>query len=121
MDINFKEEDFIKEIENLTPEEIKKILEFKSEYNNVEEKTEKFIDCPHEIIFNITANVLTQNEKSEVTGTREILSQNYHIPVPIDKDYKEYMKAFFNYLESNIINSIKHADNNTQIKDASNE
>jgi hypothetical protein len=109
MDVNNTEK-ILEELEKLTPDEISKILDFKGNYDHLENQLDKLIDCPHEIVFTITANVLTQNEKGELTGTREVCTQNYHIPVPVDKDYNEYMKAFFSYLEEHIIKTVNHAD-----------
>lgn len=66
---------------------------------------EKLIDCPHEIIFKITANVLEQNQAGEVTASKEICSKNYHIPVPSGSPYKDYMNSFFGFLENCLLES----------------
>lgn len=114
MDINSSNS--LEGLDNLTPENIKQILEFKSEYDYIEQPLEKLIDCPHEIVFSITANVLSQNEKGELIDTKEILEQNYHIPVPIDKDYQNYMAVFFKYLEDKMIDAINHSNINSKEK-----
>ena len=119
------------DIDNIPPEQLEKfkefvsqadldrILKFKQEFNNPlkEEELEKVISCPHEIVFTVNANVLTENEKGELTGTKEICVKNYHIPVPIDRDYKEYMSAFFQYIEDQIIDCIKKTDKTTEKKE----
>jgi hypothetical protein len=106
----------IEELASLSKEDIDKIWESKKALDNSpEEKIKKLMDCPHEIVFTIDAHVLMQNEKGETTGTREISTRNYHIPVPIDKDYNSYMKIFFEYLEKKIIDTIH--DTNKDAKD----
>jgi hypothetical protein len=115
MDINLQEQ-LIEYIQNLSEDELKEIIEFKTE-TQPEKEPEKIFDCAHEIIFNITANAMTLNEKQETTGTREICNKMYHIPVPIDKDYKEYMNAFFSYLEEKIIDTAKHTNDTLKSKE----
>lgn len=66
---------------------------------------EKLIDCQHEIIFKITANVLEQNDNGELTSSKEICGKNYHIPVPSGAPYKEYMDSFFTFLENCLLES----------------
>jgi phosphatidylethanolamine-binding protein (PEBP) family uncharacterized protein len=70
----------------------------------------KLISCPHEIIFDIKATVMEENEKGEVVGCKEICRKDYHIPVPPKKDYNLYMESFFEYLEKCITSSIKHSE-----------
>lgn len=122
MDIENKtEEDILKDnIEKLkkivdSPLLMEEIIDHKRQFENPSEEfeTKKLIDCPHEIVFNITAQALSQNEKGEITGSKDICVKNFHIPVPIDKDYNHYMHVFFDYLEKNIINSIDSANENS--------
>lgn len=119
MDINEPEllRENIDRLKNLTKQDVDDILFAKKKFSNPikEDSLEKLIDCAHEIVFSINANVLMQNEKGEHVGTREICVKNYHIPVPIDKDYNNYMSVFFEYLEKKIIESI--ADTNKTAKD----
>jgi hypothetical protein len=70
----------------------------------------KLIQCAHEIIFNITAHVMEENEKGEVTSSVEICTKSFHIPVPFNKDYKSYMKTFFDHLETSILNTIQETN-----------
>ena len=123
MDIENKtEESLIQEgIENLkklvdSPELLEQIIEFRKEEENPgdEFQTSKLIDCAHEIVFTITAEALSQNEKGEITGSKDICVKNFHIPVPIDKDYNHYMHVFFDYLEKKIIDSIDNANTNSK-------
>jgi len=79
-------------------------------YDTLLESTEKLISCRHEIIFDITANVLEENDLGEPVGTKEICVKKYHIPVPSNKDYNEYMQVFFSYLEKNITNAAINAN-----------
>jgi hypothetical protein len=120
MDLNnISPEELRKFQEFISQEELDNVLKFKQEFNNPmkQETIEKAIACPHEIVFTINANVLTENEKGELTGTKEICVKNYHIPVPIDKDYKEYMSVFFKYIEDQIINCINKTDEATKEKE----
>mgnify|MGYP006286865319 CR=1 FL=1 len=105
----------LRELDSLTPEEIDSLLRFKRLEGGIDDEQHKLIRCPHEIIFNITANVLMENDKGEKTGSREICNKNYHIPVPIDRDYKEYMNAFFEHLEKALGESVKYANNQTGV------
>lgn len=79
----------------------------------------KLILCNHEIVFNITAHVLEENLKGEIVGSKEICAKDYHIPVPFDKDYHNYMNIFFNRLEECIIHGVDNA--NEISKDKNNE
>jgi hypothetical protein len=97
----------LKELQDLSIEELKNILEIKSEYET--DENQKLIACPHEIVFSVNATVLMENEKGELTGTREVCSKNYHIPVPIDKDYEIFMKTFFDHIETCLINGIQES------------
>lgn len=69
----------------------------------------KLIACRHEIIFNINARVMEEDELGNPVATTAICTKNYHIPVPADKDYNVYMEAFFKHLESCLSQSAKHS------------
>jgi hypothetical protein len=123
MDINNDTNILKDQVENFkeltqSSQKIDEILEYKRQFEDptADEKIEKLIDCPHEIIFTINAKVLAQNEKGELIDTREICIKNYHIPVPIDKDYKNYMGIFFKYLEDQIIDAVDYSNQNSQDK-----
>jgi hypothetical protein len=74
----------------------------------------KLIECAHEIIFNITAHVMAEDEKGEITSSVEICTKNYHIPVPFNKDYKSYMSVFFDHLENSIISTISNTNDKAE-------
>jgi hypothetical protein len=80
-----------------------------NQYNSLFEGQNKKISCKHEIIFNITASVINENDKGEDAGYEEICTKYYHIPVKEDADYKEFMNSFFNFLEGCLANSAKNA------------
>jgi hypothetical protein len=98
-------------------ERFKELLNDDKEFNTFKNKKyedlmlepKKLISCQHEIIFNVTANVMEENEKGETVRTKEICSKNYHIPVPPDQDYNLYMKTFFSFLEECLANSANNA------------
>ncbi len=81
------------------------------------ERPDKLIICPHEIVFTVIANVLEENEKGELIGSKEICQKNYHIPVPPKHDYNTYMQAFFSHLEECIKSSAKHATKKSETND----
>lgn len=96
---------------NPIPSNIDEIIEAKRQEDpTIDENPIKLIDTAHEIIFTVTAHALSQNEKGELIDSKEISVRNYHIPVPIDKDYKHYMHVFFSYLEEKIVSAIHEAN-----------
>lgn len=76
---------------------------------NLSGEPEKLSNATHEIVFNITANVLEENEKGEKLGSKHICTKYYHIPVPLDGDYKVFMEAFFKFLESSLASAASNA------------
>jgi hypothetical protein len=73
----------------------------------------KLIVCRHEIVINVMASVMEEDEAGEQIKTKEICKQNYRIPVPSNKDYNVFMKAFFDHIESCMSESYgKAAKNN---------
>lgn len=82
---------------------------FESQLNLFPENT-KLISCKREIVFSITANVLEEDEQGKNMGSVEIVTQTYHMPVPEDKDYNDFMKAFVGFFEKTMIESHQHAD-----------
>ena len=93
-------------------EMLNKLYELYDDSLAVEQKEElngenkKLIECPHEIIFKVTANVLEENKDGQLVSSKEICTKDYHIPVPADKDYKEYMNIFFEFLVLLLINFV---------------
>lgn len=77
----------------------------------------KLSDCKFELVFNITASLLEQNETGNVSNTKQLYAQNYIIPVPDEKDHKIFLDTFFKYLENHILESSKVAYDIKDIKD----
>lgn len=71
--------------------------------------TQKVATTPSEIVFDITAKVLSENEKGETVNTKEIMTKKFHIPVPIDKDHNKFMNVFFKHIEEALLDSTKKA------------
>jgi hypothetical protein len=80
------------------------------------ERPKKLLICPHEIVITVIANVLEENEKGEVIGTKEICQKDYHIPVPPTHDYNIYMESFFSHLENCITASAKQGTKESEPK-----
>ena len=74
----------------------------------------KLIECQHEIIITVIGKIYEENDEGNTVSAKEICQQNYHIPVPPLKDYKEYLAGFFSHLENCIIKSV---DANQELKD----
>ena len=73
----------------------------------------KLIECQHEIIINVIGKVYEENAEGQTVSAKEICQQNYHIPVPPLKDYKEYLTGFFRHLEECIVQSVEINKNQT--------
>lgn len=82
--------------------------------DQLSQEDQKLISCRHEIVITVIANVLEENDEGEKIGSKSICRKNYHIPVPANKDYNEYMVAFFDYLEKSMTSSLNEADKNTK-------
>ena len=115
----YSPEEARKAIEKFLKELKDKNIAHDNDYGQLNDQPKKLIDCPHEIVFTVNANVLMQNEKGEHIGTEEICVKNYHIPVPIDQDYHIFMKSFFDHLQKAIGDSYKNSSTDT--KDMENE
>lgn len=89
-------------IDQQTVDFLKRFDEQNGIYQNLSGEPEKLSHAPHEIVFNITANVLEENEKGEKTRSKHICTKYYHIPIPIDGNYNIFMDAFFNFLEESL-------------------
>lgn len=89
--------------EELTDEQILDLINKMDPMNsysqNLSDEPEKLSNSTHEIVFNITANILEENQKGEKVRSKKICTKYYHIPVPIDGDSDIFMKTFFNFLE----------------------
>jgi hypothetical protein len=98
-------------------EEIKQ--RFETQLNLFPEST-KLISCPHEIVFSVTANVLEENKEGQSVGSVELLSQTYHMPVPEDKNYIDFVNAFMEFFEKTMAESYNEANKNTEKKETKN-
>lgn len=98
-------------------EALKKILEgVENQYaalglhNHIQVDDTKLIDCRHEIVISLTAKVYEQNDEGQTSNAKEICKKNYHIPVPVDKNYHAYMEGFFTFLENCMSTSAEKAE-----------
>lgn len=80
----------------------------------------KLIECRHEILISVMANIMEEDDTGQLVGSKEICKKNYHIPVPSDKDYNHYLKGFFDFLEGCMKNSIDHANQTSKDKEEHN-
>lgn len=92
-----------------TPDNTEQKTFASAEYAHLFEEQNKLIDCPQEIVFTVLANVLSQNDKGEYIGSKEICKKKYHIPIPEKQDYNIFMQSFFQFLEGCLASSAKHA------------
>lgn len=86
------------------------------QYQDLFEGQSKKIDCSHELVFNVSANLYKSSEELPQDICENILIKNYHIPVKEDANTKAFMDAFFNFLENCLASSAKHAYENTPIE-----
>jgi len=118
IDLDNLDPSIVEQLKDIDDIEMAKIIgAFNDPSNNIfdnDEKSKKLISCPHEIIFTISASVLAENLKGEITEEKEISIKTFHIPVPIDKDYKHYMATFFKYLEDKLIEGVDHSNENAK-------
>jgi hypothetical protein len=89
---------------------------FETQLNLFPEST-KLISCAHEIVFAVTANVLEENKEGQNVGSVELLSQTYHMPVPQDKHYIDFVNAFMEFFEKTMETSYNEANKNTENKE----
>lgn len=82
---------------------------------NISNETHKLSDAPAEIVFNITANVVEQNEQEENIRSKQICTKYYHIPIPSGADHNIFMNTFFNFLENNLASAATQAYNETSV------
>lgn len=83
--------------------------EHAEQYDPLFQDKKKRIECKHEIIFNITARVMEEDETGQDISCREILTRNYHIPVKEKTDYQEFLHIFLSFFEKCLASSAKEA------------
>lgn len=95
-------------------EKIKKQFGAQSSVDNLSEEllkdNKKLIECKHEIIIAVTASIFEENDEGNTIGAKEICKKNYHIPVPSDRDYQDYLSGFFNFLEQCMSSSVDRVE-----------
>ena len=107
-----EQEEQIKQLREALEKQISQEQSAKPQYQELADLAsgpQKVATTPHEIVFDITATVLSENEKGEAVGTKEIMTKKFHIPVPIDKEYNKFMGVFFGHLEEALLESTKKA------------
>jgi hypothetical protein len=83
----------------------------KQQYSSIFEGQQKKIQCTRELVFNVAAKVMTEDDEGKDIACEEIVVKNFHIPVPENVEYKYFMDAFFTFLENCLSNSAQHAYN----------
>lgn len=64
----------------------------------------------HEIVFDIKGMVFAENEKGQLTQTKEVVQKTYHIPVPPHLSYSAYCEQFFALFEKILADSAKQTN-----------
>lgn len=82
--------------------------------NFIQQNNSKLIECRHEIVISVIAHVLEDDDEGQTIGSKEICKKNYHIPVPSNKDYHEYMNGFFQFLEGCMSSSVNQLDSDNK-------
>lgn len=78
--------------------------------NFIQQDNSKLIECRHEIVISVIAHVLEDDDEGNSVGSKEICKKNYHIPVPSNRDYNEYLDGFFKFLENCMSTSVNKLD-----------
>lgn len=94
-------------------EDINSEFEINNQYQEIFEGHQKKIDCPYELVFNITAHMMKQNDEGEDMSCEQVCGKNYHIPVKEGADPKIFMDTFFQFLENCLSQSAKTAYEST--------
>lgn len=64
-------------------------------------------DSPHEIKFEVVGTVSSIDEKGYIKEAKQMLSQNYFIPVLAGEDYQIYMNKFFEVFKIKLTETCK--------------
>jgi hypothetical protein len=100
--LNFLSDAVYKNFEQLAHAQYQSIVDHSTQH--------KLTDAPHEIIIDVTATVMEENNKGEIVGTKEVCTKTYHIPVPITQSYELYMSTFFEHLQKCLETSTQTAN-----------
>jgi hypothetical protein len=76
----------------------------------------KLIECKHEIVISVVASIFEEDDTGNLIGAKEISKKNYHIPVPSNKRYEDYLHGFFNFLENCMSSSLEKAEEQEETK-----
>lgn len=96
-------------------------MDIHNQYAPLFEGQQKKIQCTKELIFNVSAHLMTEDADGKDMSCEEVVVKNFHIPVPEDTNHKPFMEAFFSFLENCLSNSAKHAYSNPNTEDDKNE
>jgi hypothetical protein len=55
-------------------------------------------------------------DTGNLIGAKEISKKNYHIPVPSNKKYEDYLHGFFNFLENCMSSSLEKVEEQEETK-----
>lgn len=89
-------------------------IDISSQYAELFEGKQKKIACPYELVFNISAYLMEENESGEDMSSKQVCGKNYHIPVKDGADPQIFMDAFFSYLENCLTESAKLSYQNSE-------
>lgn len=64
-------------------------------------------DAPHEIKFEVVATVSSIDDKGYIKEVKQMLGQNYFIPVLAGEDYKTYVDKFFEVFKTKLTETCK--------------
>lgn len=67
-----------------------------TQYAGLFEKDQSLLDCPVELVFTISCNVLNKNQKGELENTDKVFIKHYHVPLDNKKQVERYVEGFFN-------------------------
>jgi hypothetical protein len=67
-----------------------------NQYAGLFEESEALLDCPVELVFTISCNVLNKNQKGELINSEKVIVKNYHVPLNNKKEVERYIEGFFN-------------------------
>ena len=80
--------------------------------NLVSADSAKLIECRHEIVISLVANIYEEDDTGQTVASKGIYKNNYHIPVPAHQDYNEYLQSFFTFFEKCMSTSADNATTN---------
>ena len=70
----------------------------------------KLIDCPLELTFNLSINILEQDTEGRNIGSAGLSNYTYHIPVPTGQDHQQYIQTFISHFEQAMLQASDKAE-----------